>query len=163
MFTKESLRQTADEAEKTYRELLVLHPPGTVHHERNDAHDLMERARLCADWMEVHGIAETANIGPFMTNLPKRGQKVRIRRGANIFSTDPKIAREGEIAQRARVVTLDSVFEGYIDNHRGRKWVDERHAPAVVQARVHWAGAGGYWRWTDIENVELVARQEGAA
>jgi hypothetical protein len=162
MFTKESLRQMADDAEKTYRELLVAHPPGTVHDGRNDAHDLMERARLCADWMEVHGIGETANIGPFMTNLPKRGQQVRIRKGAKIFSTDPKTGREGEIAQRARVVTLHSVDKGYIDHHLGRKWTDERHAPVVVQARVDWAGAGGYWRWTDIENVELVVGQEAA-
>ncbi|KWU26294.1 hypothetical protein [Burkholderia cenocepacia] len=163
MFTKESLRQMADMAEKSYRELLVLHPPGTVHDGRNDAHDLMDRARICADWMEAHGIEQTANIGPFMTTLPKRLQQVRIRKGARIFGTGPKIGREGEITQRARVVVVHSVDKGYIDTHTGRKWVDERHAPVVVQARVHWAGTGGYWRWTDIENVEIVGEQLAAA
>lgn len=27
----------------------------------------------------------------------------------------------------------------------------------VRQPKVTWAGAGGYWRWTDLHNVELLA------
>lgn len=156
MFTKESLRAQADEAEKRYKALLALHPPGTVHDGRNQAYDEMERARLCADWLEVHGIDNVADVGPFMTTELKRGDRVRIRKGARVFGTGSGIPREGEVIARARVVEVRDFYRGYINRNVGEKWRDGREAPHIVQGRIHWSGTNGYWRWTDIENVELV-------
>lgn len=73
--------------------------------------------------------------------LPKRGDRVRIRKGAYIKTTHPGGHR---IAGRAYVVTLshDSFPAHY-----------ETVAPGEIV--VSWAGAGGYWcdawEWDPID------------
>jgi hypothetical protein len=59
--------------------------------------------------------------------LPKRGDKVRIPKGAYIRTTHPNGDR---IAARSQVVTVSHVFE---------------HGYPSGQPEVSWAGSGGYW------------------
>lgn len=152
MFTVQSLRDMAADHERQYELLLKDFPPGTVHDGRNQAWDTMERARFCADWMAQRGIASARDIGPFMSMSLSRGDKVRLLKGARVFGTGPGITREGTVNARNRIITVFSFDRGHIDRYvRGTS-----ECPVLVQARVHWAGTGGYWRWTDVEGVELI-------
>lgn len=154
MFTPESLLQIATGAETRYKGLLVEFPPGTSNDERNDARRRMEQALVCAEWMQTGGHTELTHVGPFGAIDLKQGDRIRIRKGAVVFSTAPNIGREGVTLPRAQVVTVRSVDQGYVDTdhhyHRSR----DKDASPVRQARVRWSGAGSYWRWTDITNVE---------
>lgn len=100
--------------------------------------------------MEANGIAECANVGPFMTSSFSRGQKVRIKKGVKVFSTAPSVSREGREQSRSQVVTVHFFDQGYID------LTEDRANPRIVQGKVTWSGTGGYWRWTDVNNVELI-------
>lgn len=61
-----------------------------------------------------------------MTALPKRGEKVRIPKGAYISTTHPAGDR---IAKRSQVVTVSHSFPHGLSG----------------QGEVSWAGSGGYW------------------
>lgn len=151
-FTPASLLALAGEKEELYRQLLALHPPGTINDDRNAARDLSEIALECAQWMEGRGIAVLAHVGPFHSFVPKRGDRVRIKKGSIVFSTAPGIDRQGVVTQRAQLVTVHDADRGYFssDGYRGSD------GDRLRQGQVRWAGAGGYWRWTDLNNVELV-------
>ncbi|WP_432263396.1 hypothetical protein [Cupriavidus sp. TMH.W2] len=151
MHTPASLYEYAASAESTYRTLLSEFGPGTVHVGRNEARRQMEAARACAAWMEANGFSEIANVGPYMGTTISRGDKVYIRKGARIDGTGSTIPREGADLKRRQLVTVVSVDRGYLD------FSEPSRNPKIVQGRVHWAGAGGYWRWTDINNVELAS------
>lgn len=141
------LLETAERAEARYRELQFRFPPGTVHTERNLMRELSEGAMEVAAWMEAKGLESAIYAGPFGPKLPTRGAKVLIRRGAEVFSTSPSVKR-AELGRALRV-TASSVDGGYIDV-RAR---EGRNEERVRTAQVHWAGAGGYWRWTDANNI----------
>ena len=74
----------------------------------------------------------------------KKGDRVRIKKGAIVHSTSSEIPREGKFAARDRVVTLHNVDHGYdSDDHHSR------------EPNVEWVGSGGYWFWThDLDCVE---------
>lgn len=149
MFTPTSLREIAARATAEYRELLKQYPPGTYHEGRNKARDLADRAETCAKWMEQQGFVELAHVGPFssITHLA-RGTEVRIRKGSLVRSTKG----EPRTTVRDQVIKIHSFDPGYVDTFA------RADAEVVVrQPKVTWAGAGGYWRWTDLHNVELLA------
>ena len=148
MFTPESLFAMAVKDQDRYDELLKEFPPGTVNRERNDAQERSTHALLCAQWMEKQGLAELANVGPFMTTSLVKRQRVRIRKGSRVFGTFAG-GKEGIVLARAQMITVHDLYRGYVfvDQHRQ---ID----PKIVQAEVLWAGSGGYWRRTDINNVE---------
>ncbi len=150
MYTPATLLEIAAQAEARYKTLLLDHPPGSVHDGRNLAREEMEAALACAAWLEQQGIREIANVGPFVTTRCRRGDRVRVRRGARVYSTHPQTPREGVETQRSQVVTIHAVYQGYVNT------LADPRQPEVVQGKVHWAGAGGYWRWTDINNVERI-------
>lgn len=150
MFTPKSLREMADVAHAEYLELQKLHPPGTIHDGRNKAYTRAAQARVCAKWMEQQGIAELAHVGPFSSFPPlSKGMQVRIRKGSFVQST------KGEPRKTARdqVVKVHFYDAGYVDTYPRA----EKEAEVVRQPQITWAGAGGYWRWTDLNNVELLA------
>ena len=155
-YTPASLLALAERKDAEYRELLELHPPGTINEERNNAHDLSRVAFACAAWMEAGGHKELSHVGPFHSFMPNRAQKVLVRKGSVIFSTSPKMSCDGTVAGRDQVVTVHSMDQGFV--------VDEgrRGKPDVRQGCVHWAGAGGYWRWTELTNIELVEQANAA-
>lgn len=153
-YTPATLLEMAAKAQARYEELRVQFPPGTINRERNEARELSETALACASWMESHGHTELANVGPFMTVKPRPGSRVRIRKGSRIFSTHPSIGPEGTVSTRDQAVLVRSVNAGYVD----RRY--QRSSEEIVQGTVRWAGAGGYWRWTDINNVELLSQDE---
>lgn len=149
MFTPTSLREMAARANAEYLELLKQHPPGTYHEGRNKARDLAERAELCAKWMEQQGIAELAHVGPFSSfSQLAKGMQVRIRKGSIVHSTKG----EPRTTARDQVIKVHFFDLGYVDIY-ARAETDV----GVRQPRVTWAGAGGYWRWTDLNNVELLS------
>lgn len=149
MFTPESLLALATESEAIYLELLKQHPPGTIHDGRNEARRSMEQAMACAAWMEKSDHKELAYVGPFGSLPFSRGARVRVRKGAVVRGI--KVAKGGAPAKTSHVVTVHSIDQGYVwhDGPDGRD--------AVHQPKVHWAGAGGYWRWVDANDVELVS------
>ena len=158
MFTPASLLAIATAAEARYKALLAQFPPGTINRERNDAHDEMNRALACAVWMETSGHAELSHVGTFGQVNVVRGQRVRIKRGALVHSLHPSLPRD-VVLERAQVVNLHFVDPGFVDPEgmrmrRGR----EESFSLVRQPRVTWSGTGGYWRSTDLTNVEVIAR-----
>ena len=150
MLTAESLLAMATEAEARYQQLRTQHPPGTLNAERNDEHDLAEKALVCAQWLEQRGGGPLAYVGPFGNLRLKRGDLVRIRRGAVMHSTHPSVPREGKPYLGTRPVKVFDIDRGYVTTQSA--YGEEK----VVQPRVHWAGAGGYWCWVDANDVELV-------
>jgi hypothetical protein len=148
LYTLQILLEIAEAAQSRYQVLSAEHPPGTIHDERNLMHSISEDALLCAQHMETQRLSELRFIGPFGVVPFKRGSKVRLKKGALINGTSSKIPREGITSTRVQALTLHDVDDGYVDRHSGE--------PRVQNARVTWAGTGGYWRWTDANNIELV-------
>lgn len=157
MFTPMVLLGIAQESERKYEALCVQFPAGTINDERNDARRLMEQALACAQWMEASGHKELTYVGPFGALPFKRKSRVRIRKGALVHSLHPN-SKGTAPSKTSLVVKAHFVDPGFVD----------ARAPAsecVRQPRVTWAGAGGYWRSADANDVELVveAAVEAAA
>jgi hypothetical protein len=111
-----------------------------------------DQALICAQWMEDMGHEELMHVGPFHSFFPKAGQKIRVRSGAIIYShMSEQLASHGEAADRALVATVRWADEGFIDTE-GLHGVQG----AVHQGKINWAGNGGVWRWTDMNNVQIV-------
>lgn len=104
-----------------------------------------DRALLCGQFMEKRGIHEARSIGPFSVVKPKAGQRVRIKVGAEIHSTSKRLRRT---LARAYTVTVNRFGEGHA-------W--EERDIQIRNGEVTWVGTGGYWCWTDVGNVEIVA------
>lgn len=138
------LLEIASEADARYQSLRVQYPPGTVHDGRNAAYREREAALACAAWMEASGIDSLACVGPFGPQDIPCGSEVVIAQGAVVYSTKPGVPREGLKSARAQRVKVHSCFRGGVLAHEDMR---------VKQGEVHWAGASGYWRWTDINNV----------
>lgn len=157
-FTPESLLAYGVEQESIYRCLLEQFPPGSTHGGRSQAYRTMEAALQCAAWMEVAGVTAARYVGPFTTRRYRRGDRVRLKRGARVHGTGPHIGREGLVLTRAQQITVHDFQEGHV-------WSDNPRADGDVirHAQVHWVGAGSYWRWTDANNIEFEAAHESAA
>jgi hypothetical protein len=128
---------------------------GGLRADRNDLRD-REQAERALRWMEDMKIEEAAQVGIFGTKGIKQYQRVRIRKGAPITTTDPRYERNGagydKLAGRDYTVEVKMVFGGYIDSH----WHRETAKYAARNERVSWAGEGGYWHECDTAFVELV-------
>jgi len=144
MYTSQSLLEIAADAEAVFKSL----PKEAPSRDFYELHRRMEDALVCASWMEKAGIAELANAGPFMSKTYSRGRTVLIRKGSRIFGTGSKIPRDGLVSKRGQIVTLHDFNKGYIDRRDA--------TPRVKNGEVQWAGSGGYWRWTDMNNVIAV-------
>lgn len=143
MFTVDSLLEMAVEADAASLAVTGF--------DRMDERRRSEQALLCAEWMQANGLTEVEAIGPFGHKDLKRGQKVRIKAGAVIRCFCNEIPACGKAVVRPYTVTVHSADQGWVghDHHiRGR--IDVRNQ------QVHWAGTGGYWRWTDATNVEVI-------
>lgn len=89
-------------------------------------------------------------LGPFYVAglvFPKRGDDVTIAKGAIVHSTHPKIPSEGIEQKRRQTVLLHDLKCGFVDT-----W----HGIRVQDVEVLWAGTGGYWKWTSLNNVESI-------
>ncbi|WP_404667049.1 hypothetical protein [Roseateles asaccharophilus] len=144
MLTAEGLLAIAVEADAEYQRLLALHPPGTFNAERNDAREKAEQALICAQWMEKQGATTLAFVGPLGDAPFKRGDLVRVRKGAIMRSTNPKVPRQGQAYMGTRPIKIHGIDRGYL-----------RDREEVVQPRINWAGTGGYWCWVEANDVEL--------
>jgi hypothetical protein len=148
MFTAQSLLADALNHEVVYRTLLEQFPSGTYNEERNLARRKMDDAFHCAFWIEKQGHVEIPNVGPFMTIKPVKGQLVRLKRGSVIFGTGSGIPEGGKTTIRAQTIKVHYIDEGYVDR------IDRE--PKLCQGKIHWVGPNGYWRWSDINNFELI-------
>jgi hypothetical protein len=70
-----------------------------------------------------------------------RGQEIKLRKGSVVRSTNP--SKKEYTLSRNQKVTVHSYYPPL------KGWGDY---PAK-NAEVHWAGTGGYWCWTDVENI----------
>jgi len=149
MITLEYLQQLALSEMARYEELSKAFPPGTINDMRNDALRNAETAELCAQHMVNLGVTELAHVGPYHSFEVQRDQIVRIKKGALVFSTHPSFDSNGKVTARHQQVKVHAFDRGYVTTY-GPK-------PNVVPPFVRWAGTGGYWRWTDLNNVELIS------
>lgn len=106
----------------------------------------IEDALACAIWMEKNGHKELEYVGPFGEVLFEKGEKVRVKAGAHLSSTNPKYSRAkgGKTVARNYAVKIQRAHAGYVLH-------GEVHQGCVV-----WAGEGCYWYETDLNNVEPV-------
>jgi hypothetical protein len=161
MFTPDSLLEMAVDFETKGNEQAALgnqSDPAT--RERSDffgkAYEFRRKsmeATVCAEWMENHDITEAATIGPFGNITVERGKKIRIKAGAVVFGFGTEIPNGGKIVTRKYIVAIHRADNGFaIDANGGHRGKAE-----VRNQQVHWAGTGGYWRWTDASNVEILS------
>lgn len=144
--TPEKLREVASRERAKYAELIIAFPPGTYNEARNRSYDLADIAEKSANLMAEKGINSTNHFGPFNVFSPKRKEKVVVKAGSEIFSTHPTVKQRN--SSRRQTVTIHSLDNGFVRNEDG--------VFDVRMSRVHWAGTGGYWCWTDLSNVEPV-------
>lgn len=143
-FTADSLMEIAAAAERRYRALAAQFGPGIIHDERDDARREMEDAIAFAACMAENRVASARYVGPFGNPSSLPGERIRVAKGVRIFGTGPAMTKAGIQVGRALSVTVHSIHEGS---------VSRAEAGLVRQPTVHWAGSGGYWRWTDLNNV----------
>lgn len=101
--------------------------------------------------MKKMGVTEIERIGPFHAGEIKeveKGQIVVLKSGSLVKSFNPS-KKEFTLSRRhkVRVNRMDRGFV-YPPEERGRNNIRE--------TTVVWAGTGGYWCWTSIENVEAI-------
>lgn len=152
MFTPEKLLAIAAESEAKYKNLLARFPPGTINSERNEARKRADEALVCAEWMENQKISALNFVGPFAVRLLARGQKVKIKAGSIVHSTRPKSERGGRALKRAQTIKIHSLDHGGCFGGP-YSYTSRDESEPVVNPKVHWAGSGGYWCWTDANNI----------
>lgn len=149
LITVEWLMEKAAAAREVYHDLLDR-TGGAFDEEMAAYRELMEAAVLCAHWLQSVGGAARAYIGPFGPPLMRRGDKVLVRPGADIVSSDP--GKPGVRSIKRQSVVVTESYRGYIQ----RSALTEGALLAVVQPRIVWAGGGGHTRWTDANNIVTV-------
>ena len=122
MFTPDRLLDIAIEADAAYH-------AATSRDVRMDAYIRRDNAMGCAEWMDAKGISELPCVGPFGGEIFKRGDKIRIRKGAAIRSMG-KV--KNKVAGRDYTVVVHHFYPGVIFRH---------YNEIVVRApQVEWAG-----------------------
>lgn len=152
LVTLEDLLDIACKADAIIKEHEGIRP--TPEHCR-DAYREREKALAAAKWLEEGGLTQIEQIGPFGRIDVKKGDVVRIKKGAVILSMHPRHTRDNpKIAKRDYTVTVTSVNEGYIAPswHRHRRDTREAHA----EQQISWPGEGGYWCYLDTKWVEII-------
>lgn len=124
----------------------------------------------------------------YCSELPfKRGDKVRVKKGANLLSTHPK--KDGPYkAYRSQIITVHHTMPGQSYNQttvteRERTWLEAKgYGPQLAEMdklleeerydewrdykihtqnpRVVWVGTGSYWVEADINDVEKMDEAE---
>lgn len=140
-FTPDSLLQIALDAQA---ELDATTPDIRSADFRWEARRKRDDALHTAAWMEQQGITEAKSIGPFGNPQIRQGAKVRVLKGAKIGGTGSRVP---ERAGATHTVTVVSIDPGHVFAEHGRI--------RLTNAKINWAGRGGYWRWTDVTNVEV--------
>lgn len=150
MYTIESLLDLAAKCEKIYKNHLEIDDEirkviEDCEYTRYDTHRIAEEAMICADYMDRFRIDSLEFVGPFNNGKIeefKRGEAVTVKRGSIVYSTHPKVAHEGKISSQKQTIRVHSTSKGYVYDGN------------VDNGRVTWTGNGGYWFWTDINNIE---------
>jgi hypothetical protein len=151
LLTPGGLLAMAEEADSEYKALLKEFPPGTVNDRRNVMREVSESAVCCAGWLEKQPCTSMLFVGPFGPQLPHRGSKVVIRKGSRVFGTN--LSMDGVLSVRDQAITVHSSDRGFVDSSGITRSGPEY---GFRQAKVTWAGSGGYWRWTEANNVRLM-------
>lgn len=106
-----------------------------------------DKAMKAAEEMEEAGVKEAVGFGEFDSISYAKGEKVRLKKGAAIRSTNPKLRGTNTINAQNRTITVYDVLKGYTDICGG-------YPCGSRNTVIHWVGSGSYWYWTDINNVE---------
>jgi len=146
--TPNDLQRIAQEKQKELETWESSNPDGSASAPRKAARKKMEEALVCHEWMVSNGHEALANVGPFMSTSLEKGQSVRVKKGSVIRGTSSRYPIEGKVSKRQQTIVVHRVAPGYLDYYESK--------PKVKQAAVHWAGADGYWCWTDLNNVEIM-------
>lgn len=150
MFTRDSLLELAVQQDEIVKSTAT--PPGIrCSDEHLAARRQRDKALAAASWMEQEGVSQLAHVGEFLSFQLHKDQQVRLRRGARIHSTNPQVSREGKINTLNRQIRVFDVHSGFIATNG----YSALHGGPLRNAEVHWVGTGGYWYWTDINNVEV--------
>lgn len=108
-----------------------------------------KQAMAAVAYMEANGLTEATAIGHYGVQSIQRGTKVRLKAGAAVRSTHPKYRGVGYDNPKTRTLNVFDVYTGYVDYHK----IDRAQ---VRNPEVVWVGTGGYWFYTDINNVEFI-------
>lgn len=159
-YTPDRLREIAAQAKAVYEPLSAQFPPGTIHDVRNNAYQLKEEAEQCSQWMQLKGLESLWHVGSLDGRVLRKGMRVRIRSGALLKSMHPKHRGKPQLVERARVVTINDTYTGFVEQlgmHAFvRKGGEQALLESVRQPQVVWAGSGGYWCEVDANEVEPI-------
>lgn len=116
-----------------------------------EARRKLNNALAVAAHMERNEMNEPVeNIGPFESFIPTRGTQVRLKPGAVYRSMHPSKRGQPQINKREREIVVHTYFKGRIGD------MDSQNNPIIINGEVSWAGTGGYWCHTDINNIEKI-------
>lgn len=116
-------------------------------------HRVSMEAMAAAEWMELRGVEQIAQIGNFGGQNLRKGDRVRIKKGTVIRSMHPRHSRDNpKVAGRDYVVTLHDVYNGYMPTHYHR-----HESRPFRNQQIVWPGEGGYWCHVDTSLVEIVS------
>lgn len=76
--------------------------------------------------------------------LPRRGDKVKVHKGAIVRSTHPSYPRQGKTLAREQTVEVHSVHTGSYNSHHAEDGIGWH------PVEITWAGSGGYWMCTNL-------------
>lgn len=159
-YTPDRLREIAAQAQAVYESLLADFPPGTIHDVRNNAYQLKEEAAQCAQWMQLKALESLWHVGSLDGRLLHKGMRVRVRPGALLKSMHPKHRGTPQRIERARVVTVNDTYTGFVEQLGMRAFVGKQDERALLesvrQPEVVWAGSGGYWCTVDANEIEII-------
>lgn len=125
---------------------------------------LRDQMLFAAAHMELLGIKERSHIGPFGNLDVKQGQKVRIKKGAPLFTMGAGPAGRAHkeehgchrFAKRDYVVVVSQNYQGWCDNSSVEHTREKYLRQGLRDQTIEWAGTGGYWTWTSPEWVEVI-------
>ena len=140
MFTPDALLDIAIQAEADVKAAQASGGSVYPHYRR------AQEAMVCAEWLDAQPVKVTPFVGSFGDVHYSRGDRVRIKHNSMIHSTNP--TRRHRASKISYMVNVFFFFEGWVNTSARRD--DE----LVRQPRVDWVGQGGYWCWTDAQNVE---------
>lgn len=109
--------------------------------------------------MKAEGIEEIERIGPFHAGGVKKvfeGQTVIIKAGSLVRSMNP--SKREYILNRRQKIVVSRVDMGRVDMEDLGFRI--RSGRMFNETNVVWAGQGGYWCRTSIENVEQIVDEQ---
>jgi hypothetical protein len=110
-----------------------------------------QQAEWCSTYMRRNNILFTKTIGRFGMQDIKQNDIVKVKKGSQLYGFAKGMGYKdgGKLTGRDYKVKVSIVYDGYATRDHDRI--------TIKYQQIEWAGRGGYWVWTDCDNVEKIS------